>query len=575
MTTLYNDGNGNWTGSPPNMVNVTNGGASTLGSLAPHPNVPSDPYSIFNNRLADMLQNATNQSISNNKLLGGAKDTLTSLSVAPGGVKSFDPSIFSGSQVQGQETLRAGFQPAITSISTQMANTAAATEGIKSTIGALQESTQPIILQPGQSLVSRDGTVLREGHSYTPQINPLTGLMDGFDQVKGTWASQDSGSSPLSSPPSSNSDLVAGIDFSGAATSTKPYATDPNYASEVENMYTQIQRSSPIPTAQSIDQFIQSHVGGKGNVSGQMIMSAAAQYQIDPNALAAVLGHESGFGTAGAGAKTMNPGNVGNTGTSTRNYNSWQAGVNAAAYELARRMPGNKNAVKINTASTQTATSPVGGQFSPQATQKLGQLPQSMQQYADAGPLGVAFINADKVPDALKQSVQTLSARAGIPYVQAADAGAVKSIQTVLNNLDSMQTLAKNNLASGVWGHAKDSILGALNQWTQTEWGRNLGLFDNYRDTAIKAVQALAGGAGSGLRINAGEIMANVQNLPKSSDNLENATAQIQQLRQLIYTQMATSFPYAMAKVVSSSGAVGKMPIGSLSAAIQAGYKVY
>lgn len=554
------------------QVDVTGGGTSTLGSLAPHPNVSSDPYSIFNSRLSDMLVTAQNQSVANKALLSGAKDTLTTTSVAPAGVTPFNPEVFAPSQVAGNETLRKGFEPAITSISTQMENTAAATAGIKGTIESLQASTQPIILQPGQSLVTRDGTVLKSGHSYTAQINPLTGLVDGFDQNTGTWASGDNSGS--SAPPTSDSSLVGGVDFSGSSTSTKPYATDPNYATEVDSMYSQIQKTNPMPTAAGIDSFITSQVGGKGNVTGQMIMGAAAQYQIDPNLLAAVLGHESDFGTAGVGAKTMNPGNVGNTGASQQSYKSWQAGVNAAAYEIARRMPGNSNAKAAAATPGSTGTSPVGGSFSPEAQAKIAQLPASMQSYVDAGPVGIAYINSDKVPDALKQSVQTLSARAGVPYAQPADANAVKSIQTVLNNLDSMQKLAKENLASGVLGHVKDATLGVLNQSLQTDWGIKLGLFDNYRDVAIKSVQALAGGAGSGLRINMGEIEANLQNLPQATQSSEKALAAVRQLRQIIYTQLAPTFPYAMVKVADANGTSGSIPVGNLDKAIQQGYSV-
>lgn len=573
--TVNQNGNMNSTGAggmvPVPAANPIGNGSQSVG-LAPTP--ASDPYTVFNQRLADMLITAQKQSASNNTLLGGAKDKLTTESVAPAGPQAFNPQIFSGSQVAGQEALEKGFQPAITSIATQEANTAAAMGGISDTIKSLQDSTQPIVLQPGQSLVSRDGTVIKPGHQYTPQINPLTGLMDGFDTNTGTWASGDAGNAVVTPPPQSNSDLVGGVDFSGAATSTKPYAADPNYAQEVDSMYTQIKNSSPIASAQTIDAFIKSQVGGKSPVTGQMIISAASQYQIDPNLLAAVLGHESDFGTSGAATTTMNAGNVGNTGTSTQNYKSWQAGVNAAASEIARRMPGNPAAQPAKTATASTATSPVGGQFSPEATAKLQQLPPSMQKYADAGPLGIAYFNADRVPADLVQSVQTLSAKAGIPFVTSADVSGIKSIESVLSNLDSMKALATKNLGTGVLGHLNDSTIGAANEALQTGWGINLGLFDNYRDTAIKAVQALAGGAGSGLRINGAEIAANTENLPKSGDSQENAIANISQLKQLIYINLANTFPYAMAKVTAPDGSTGNMPIGNLSQAILKGYSV-
>lgn len=573
----------------PGMVDVTGAGTSSLGSLAlSAKGGGSDPYSIFNSNLANLLVTAQNQNTKNNTLLGGAKDTLTTESVAPAGAQPADPGIFSNDQVTNQQNLQKGFQPAVTSIATQEANTASAMTGIQNTITGLQTAEQPLILQPGQSLISRDGKVLQQGHSYTPQINPLTGLMDGFDQNTGSWASSDGGgggtSGSGSTPPSSNSDLVGGVDFSGAATSTKPYATDPNYASEVDSMYNQILKVNAVPTATGLDGFIKSQVGGSASVTGQMIMNAAAQYQVDPNLLAAVLGHESDFGTAGAGAKTFNPGNVGNNGTSTVTYGSWQQGVNAAAQAVAARMPGNANAANASSTNVQggTVNSPTGGAFSAEASVRVQQLPQAMQKFVTAGPLGVAYVQLSTVPQQLQQSVQTLATKAGIPIVQDQDVSAIKAVQTVLSNLDSMESLATKVLSKGggdypgssVIGHAKDLLFGAPNEWLQTQWGQQLGLFDNYRDTAIKAVQALAGGAGSGLRINGAEIAANTQNLPNSGDSQQNAITQIQQLRQLIYTQMAPSFPYAMVPVTDPNGQNGSLPAGNLDAAIKAGYKV-
>lgn len=329
----------------PGMVDVTGGGASSLGSLAPSAKGGgSDPYSIFNSQLANMLVTAQQQNSQNNTLLGGAKDTLTTESVNPAGVQPANPGIFAQDQVANQQNLQKGFQPIVSSINTQLTNSQNNMAQLENTITGLQTAEQPIVLQPGQSLVARDGTVLQAGHSYTVQINPKTGLQDGFDQNTGTWASEDTAGGVTTSPPTSAASLVGGIDFSGNATSTKPYAVDPNYSSEVDSMYNQILKVSPVPSATGLDSFINSQVGGKGNVTGQMIMNAASTYKVDPNILAAVLAHESDFGTAGAGAKTFNPGNVGNTGTSTQTFSSWQQGVNAAAQALAVRMPGNPNA---------------------------------------------------------------------------------------------------------------------------------------------------------------------------------------------------------------------------------------
>lgn len=67
-----------------------------------------------------------------------------------------------------------------------------------------------------------------------------------------------------------------------------------------------------------------------------MIFNAAQQYSVSTRLLVAMLELESRFGTAGVGANTFNPGNVGNTGSETRTYNSWQEGVDVVAAWLNR-----------------------------------------------------------------------------------------------------------------------------------------------------------------------------------------------------------------------------------------------
>ena len=570
------DPSGNMTSAgAPGMVDVTGGGTNSLGSLAP---VAQNPYTIFNTNLGTILSKAQKQQQDNRQLLGGAKDTLTTESVNPGGAKPFDPTIFSGAQVANQETLQRGFQPAITSINTELANSEANNTAITGLISAEQANTQPLVLQPGQSLVSRDGTVKMQGHSYTPQVNPITQMMDGFDQNTGTWASEDKGSAASATgttPPTSGASLVGGVDFSGASTSTKAYdAEDPNYSSEVDTMYNQVLKANPIPTATGLDGFIKNQVGGSSPVTGQMIMTAATQYQVDPNLLAAVLAHESDFGTAGAATKTMNAGNVGNTGKSTQAFNSWQQGVNAAAYELAKRMPGNANAPKAAAANTPgtSGQSNVGGTFSPVDQAKVARLPAATQAYVQAGPAGVAYIDDTRVPDPMKTTVQALSAKAGIPYLAAGDVGAMQSIVQAQQNLNLMQTTAKSELGTGFWGAAKDIGATGLNDMTFGNAFPNLNQFNSYATEAINLIRGLAGGNGSGLRMTQSEINTAQQNIPSSTDTLTNAMKKVQVLQGLIYTRLSSVFPDAQVLMQNSDGQQGYVPASQYSSAINEGY---
>ncbi len=143
-------------------------------------------------------------------------------------------------------------------------------------------------------------------------------------------------------------EVVGGIDFSGKITNVGRYATDPLYTEAISTLYTAINASMLAPTADLLQAYI-SKIAPTSLVTAAMILIAAESADINPALLAAVLQHESVFGTLGAGSHTNNPGNVGNVDNgSTHTFPTWQAGVNACAHELARRqMPGGKDDVRF------------------------------------------------------------------------------------------------------------------------------------------------------------------------------------------------------------------------------------
>ena len=88
-------------------------------------------------------------------------------------------------------------------------------------------------------------------------------------------------------------------------------------------------------TVEKIDQYIQGVVSGSP-INGAMVLAAAQIYSVDQRLMLALMELDSFFGTLGVAVATMNPGNVGNTGTATRTYNSWSEGVTAVAEWLSR-----------------------------------------------------------------------------------------------------------------------------------------------------------------------------------------------------------------------------------------------
>ena len=112
------------------------------------------------------------------------------------------------------------------------------------------------------------------------------------------------------------------------------YATDPLYEQKIQSI---LSAMPPLLDAASIDAYIQTITPGSP-VTGAMVVSAATLYNVNMPLLIAIMQNDSSFGTLGVGARTFNPGNVGNTGTAEQTYPSWQDGVNAVAQWLSNHV---------------------------------------------------------------------------------------------------------------------------------------------------------------------------------------------------------------------------------------------
>ena len=110
------------------------------------------------------------------------------------------------------------------------------------------------------------------------------------------------------------------------------YATDPLHEQKIADILSNMgEMTSP--------ELIDMYIGAKSTsspLSGQMIFDAANAYTVDVRLVMAIMELDSRYGTAGVAVDTFNPGNVGNTGATTKTYDSWQAGVEAVAEWLSR-----------------------------------------------------------------------------------------------------------------------------------------------------------------------------------------------------------------------------------------------
>lgn len=133
------------------------------------------------------------------------------------------------------------------------------------------------------------------------------------------------------------------------------YATDPQYETKIRAILTQ---QPQFTTAASIDTYIQSKTPGSP-VTGVMVMQALVLSPIDVQLMMAIMELDSRFGTQGVGARTNNPGNIGNTGTDTYTYPSWESGVSAVAEWLNRhRATTTDTSSTTSTSTSATSTEP-------------------------------------------------------------------------------------------------------------------------------------------------------------------------------------------------------------------------
>lgn len=175
------------------------------------------------------------------------------------------------------------------------------------------------------SAINLGGTYLR-----TPEQNKFSLQKIGTDEngsdVYGTVNTSTGTVTPVTG---GTTDLSSGI---VGGYNIKSYATDPNHENAVANI---LSRVGTISSAQDATNYIKS-VAPNSPITGDMVMATSTKYGVDPAMVISMMQQDSTLGTAGKGARTFNPGNVGNDDSGNiRNYGNWQSGVDAVGQWLA------------------------------------------------------------------------------------------------------------------------------------------------------------------------------------------------------------------------------------------------
>ena len=177
----------------------------------------------------------------------------------------------------------------------------------------------------------------------------------------------------------------------------------------------------------------------------------------------------------------------------------------------------------------------------------LNVIPPTLQKYVISTPLSdtqssnLSFVQDEKVPTALKETMKNYADQAGIPYLDSDGTKAFYAAQQILNVVDAAKALSVRNLSDGVGGRITNSMAAWANNFLQ--FNPDISNFAQLKDAASKATTALAGGQGSGFRMNMGIIEAATANLPTANDNLSTALVKADALATQIINGLKPVFP--------------------------------
>lgn len=164
-------------------------------------------------------------------------------------------------------------------------------------------------------------------------------------------------------------------------------------------------------------------------------------------------------------------------------------------------------------------------------------MPSQFQKYVITPTDGTpAYINTSLVPSAV-QTALSQQANGKYKLFDAGMSAQIQNLQGAIQNVNALGTVAAGTLASGVIGRGQNVLANAWNNIFQNSPA--LQAFNQARTTAIENIKGLAGGEGSGLRLNSAEIGIATSNLPAPTDNLETANTKIAWVNAFLKQAMA------------------------------------
>ena len=182
----------------------------------------------------------------------------------------------------------------------------------------------------------------------------------------------------------------------------------------------------------------------------------------------------------------------------------------------------------------------------------------SLGDYAKQTSSGNTYIDLSTVTNKdEKTTIERIARLNKIPLVTDANVAKINAIEDTRTNLENISNqFNKIGYSSGI-----TKVLGgfgASNRIADLMGDTNVGSFKSWRTAAINSIQALAGGTGSGLRINQAEINAAMDNdIPNEGDTVAVGQAKMANLKKQLNSWEDI--------ILGTKGATGESNTGSTS----------
>ncbi len=317
-------------------------------------------------------------------------------------------------------------------------------------------------------------------------------------------------------------------------------------ASQAANVNATLAKLPPITDAATATSAIQS-IKSNSPITGDMVISAAQHYGVDPGVLIATMQAETQLGTDGSkGSRQNNFGNVGNTDSlmasgGSKGFGTAQDGVNAVAQNLANRQ------IK----STQQQAPKI-----PQYQDVYNAVSPTVRPALKPAPDGSAYIDQGELKtDAQQTQAQALSGRYGIPIKSSAEVSDIQGLQTAISNLSTVATKFSEIASPSAAGAITHNISDPLSKLFGTAYGNNVSAYQDNQESLYQQVKTLATGSPrlseQGLNLAQGALPSWNEG---SHDTLAGGQLKIAATQRLLDNAVRTYLPNYKGSIISMNG---------------------